>query len=173
MKSYPVRDYNKPLEGSLLKFFFSESQESWCDASFKKFEPIPRVFLIKSLAKISKDVCKPMLEKYEKHSQLDVYKLFKRFSPRFWLVSPNHQQKSSKFPTIWSRRPCRLCRHTLQENAEFQKVIAEQRQTQKLLKEAFLGCCWMMSFLKLFATNVFFCDIRCYGIHTSILSIHL
>ena len=27
--------------------------------------------------------------------------------------------------------------NVVQENAEFQKVIAEQRQTQKLLKEAF------------------------------------
>lgn len=43
--------------------FWSQSQETWCNTSFKKFEPIPRVLLIKSLAKFSKDMLKPMLKK--------------------------------------------------------------------------------------------------------------
>ena len=173
MKSYPVRDYKKPLEGSLLEFFFLNLKKLDATHPLRNSHQFPASFWSKAWPKFRKGFLQTHAGKNVRniHSwmYLNVFPQGFGLYPQTINTNPQNslQSEDQKLNTL----PCGV--GFVQENAEFQKVIAEQRQTQKLLKEAFLGCCWMIFSWNFLRPACFFCDFRCYVIHTSIYCLYM
>ena len=72
----------------------------------------------------------------------------------------------------WSRTPCRVVSVLCRKTQSFRRSLQNNVRLKSSSRRRF----WLLLndfFLKLFATSVFFCDFRCYVIHTSIQSIYL